>query len=529
MRANETLDHRLLRWIVQRPLELLAGLYVLAVLWGGLVPFHFEGPAEGGVAGVFLGLPADRLHIPDMVANVAVFLPVGLLTRALLRRARWGALGSAAGAVLAGGALSLLVETAQVYCVHRTSSAVDLVCNVAGATAGALLEALFAVWVDTSSLGLRTSLERWAERVRARPVALLAQAWAAVIALAALAPFDAAISVDRLAASVRDAAMVPFARVSRLGSGIWRAPAKARAEELWQLRLDYAWTVVAYAVLGVLLYRYLVRHCRSGAVRGAVQAVVACVVLATALSVAQLGIMSRSTDVTCVLLALVGAVGGVLAADGLVGAWSPDTTSGGVFAPAGRMRLAGWGLAICLVYVAARELTPFAFDASWSVIGAQVRSIEWLPLRMYQQAKLPVAVDDLVHKVLQWVAVALLVCVYRRHRGRADHRQPVVATAAAAAAIVAVLEGLQLFLPSRNPAITDVLVAGVAAGAGVVVFRLAAAGAIAIGLLRPVDDERVIYNVEFGEASDAPQEGVPQRTDARIEPRRHEDAKNNRV
>lgn len=509
MNANLTRDQRLLRWIVNRPIELLTVLYVLVVLWGGLVPFHF-GDAQPHRPGFFLGLPLGPAHIPDIAGNVAVYLPVGLLVRMLLRRLRWGAVASLAGATMVGAGLSLLVETLQLYCAHRTSSAIDLGANTAGTLVGAALETLVSLWFDTSAHGLCETLEGWAERIRSRPVVLLAQAWAVVIALAALTPGDVVISVDRAARSLRDAAWIPFSRVTRIGGSMWLPPPKAVAAELWQLRLDYAWTVLAYAGMAVLVSRYLARHCREGGLLRALQAVVVCGMFAAALSIAQLGIMSRASDVTYVLLAVTGALAGVLVADGVMQAWSPATTSGAVFAPVGRTRLVAAGALLVTAYIGARELAPFTFDLASGSIAAQAASAEWLPLRMYQSARLPIAVDDLVHKTMRWAALAMIYCLYRRHRGLADERQPVVRTAAMAACLAAGLEAAQLLLPARNPAITDVLVAAVASGAAVMLYRLAAAGATIVGLVRPVEDERIIYNVEFGAIEAGPREKTGQ-------------------
>jgi len=526
----ESPDFRKLRWLMRRPLAVCVTLYVGLIIWGGLVPFSFPRDAADALSTVHWLLPASTdVDFPDAVANVLAYLPIGLLLRALLIRSRWSAAGSILGAAIFCCGLSLAIETAQAFAPTRSSSLLDVLCNVCGGAVGAGLHALVALvcavlWPQAQRAPahdqapgepLHTGMVRWLEDVSSRPVALVAQAWAVFIAIACLAPFDVAVSTNRLVASVRDTTLIPFARAARMGRDVWPGTLFASADwpgattDLWQLRLDYAWTVLAYAVLAVLLCRYLSRHCRVHGARRARLAIAACGMLAIAISLAQLFIMSRSADITCVLLALTGALGGVLISDRVLRAWSPDATSGGPFAPAGSRRLVTCAALLIGAYLAARQLAPFEFETSAESVRAQLQSVEWTPLQMYQKARLPIAVDDFVHKALQWSALAVAYCLYRRHRGTSDHRQPILITAAAAIAFSAILECAQLLLPARSPAITDVLVAPVAVATSVCAYRLAAAGFIAIGLIRPLEAERIIYNVELGPPSEGPRERVP--------------------
>jgi glycopeptide antibiotics resistance protein len=68
----------------------------------------------------------------DMLANLLLFAPLGAGASLLGRR-------GIAGAILLGLTLSLVGEWAQVYAHSRTPSATDVVCNVAGALAAALV------------------------------------------------------------------------------------------------------------------------------------------------------------------------------------------------------------------------------------------------------------------------------------------------------------------------------------------------------------------------------------------------------
>ena len=75
----------------------------------------------------------------DIVINVLGFMPFGFcffLYRKPARSARW--FTDALHVVVAGVAISLTIETIQVYLPNRASSMTDLLCNTAGTFLGVL-------------------------------------------------------------------------------------------------------------------------------------------------------------------------------------------------------------------------------------------------------------------------------------------------------------------------------------------------------------------------------------------------------
>jgi glycopeptide antibiotics resistance protein len=118
----------------------LFAAYVAFVIYGTLIPFHVVDSLPAllrNVEGV-RWLPFWDLHrgriasIPDMVQNVLLFLPVGILGGHCFRRRLVPTLA-------AGFGLSLLVETLQLLTPNRVSSVNDLVFNTLGTAAGFLL------------------------------------------------------------------------------------------------------------------------------------------------------------------------------------------------------------------------------------------------------------------------------------------------------------------------------------------------------------------------------------------------------
>lgn len=114
----------------------LAVAYAAVIAYGSLFPFTgWHG--ESSAAFAFLTHAPDNYPRADILSNVLAYVPLGLL----LSRA-WGGAGLAAAvalAALAGGALSFSMEALQQFMPGRVSSVLDLVTNMSGAAAGALV------------------------------------------------------------------------------------------------------------------------------------------------------------------------------------------------------------------------------------------------------------------------------------------------------------------------------------------------------------------------------------------------------
>ena len=124
----------------------LLALVIAATLYGCLYPWHFNF-AYGPVSPLLVWRAEwpraiDRFELRDIAVNLLLYLPLGAV--AYLCFARWRSkLLAATAAVATGAALSLTVEIIQIYVPGRHSSLLDVVCNSAGAAAGAALVAAF--------------------------------------------------------------------------------------------------------------------------------------------------------------------------------------------------------------------------------------------------------------------------------------------------------------------------------------------------------------------------------------------------
>ena len=123
----------------RRPLRFVALFYTAVVLWVtiGPAPWRTSGnQLEGGI------LNPDAWTAPvtwttgylsEMVFNVAMFVPVGVLAALIIPRRRWPL------ALLAGVVFTAVIELVQVPEPTRISDPRDLVMNTAGAVLGVVL------------------------------------------------------------------------------------------------------------------------------------------------------------------------------------------------------------------------------------------------------------------------------------------------------------------------------------------------------------------------------------------------------
>ncbi|MEE9294269.1 MAG: VanZ family protein [Phycisphaerae bacterium] len=492
-------------------LEAITCLYVLFIVYGSLLPFDFRFDAPQTDHPLFLTIPVTGIGMPDAVSNVALYLPLGLLLTATMRRRRVaGVLAIAAALFLAAG-LSMTIECLQKLCITRTSSLADVACNIIGAIIGIL------VYLPESQLAKRfvTALDRDLSR---GPFAVIAGGWAVIIAVTALVPFDLTFDFSLFADAVRSAHFVPFEKHNELLQSVTQAHGlqfvgdnDTALVNLWQLRIDYAADLVTFGLLGALIVFHLRTAGRSRIrapsasagypLKAVFKASAATTALAILLTGAGLFVVSVGFDATRILTRALG---------GLAGAWLSAYSAGPLFAHqahdphqrAQRLRrILKAGLVVTAVYIAARELVPFRFDPQGAV--QRRAATEWLPLHGYYLAKLPQAALDALHKSIRFIALGGLMTSFWLAGGKLVNRRRCTIAALAVAAAVSLLEFVQFWLPGRYPATTDVIIAGAMTTVGLLAGKIVYQWHTATTLARTAQGttgpatNAVIFNVEL--------------------------------
>jgi VanZ family protein len=102
------------------------------------IPTAFSVPHKPMLASPIQEFEPDRNYVRDIIANVAGFVPLGMILCAFFRLAH-PRVRSIFYATLAGGILSFAVEFAQYYVPRRNSGTTDIITNTLGAFLGAAL------------------------------------------------------------------------------------------------------------------------------------------------------------------------------------------------------------------------------------------------------------------------------------------------------------------------------------------------------------------------------------------------------
>ena len=445
-------------------------LWVLFIVYGTAIPFDFHFDRVTAVQG-WHDARLNPLHDPqrghlsrtDIFSNVLLFVPLGFLAFAAIRRKRGSrldgdamprggtlpseapaaaagaglttadtmtpqaVLSAAVAATLAGMFLSAAVEVLQLWSPLRTTSANDLLTNTLGSFAGAVTAAVWFSW------GVSRILPPVKEAARRRPRLALAVVVVGAWLMAGALPFDFSLDVDDLKRAVKASRLLPFHGSDFIGRPIAARPAAWLADFL------------RFSLLGGF-FTWVFRGRRNppgrspSSLGSIVLAAILSAVVALAVELEQLVVVSRGTDLTVVALALAG---------GLTGAAVYELSRSTL-----RVLLTALGT-WCAVLVLDRW-SPFEWSSPEAI---ELQWRHWLPLLPYFQRLGPAAVADLLREVGMGVPLGVLWAV---------RRPPSLTRAALAGFLLGlVLEGGQLLVATRTADITDAISLGAGVALGV--------------------------------------------------------------
>ncbi|UCG16544.1 MAG: VanZ family protein [Phycisphaerales bacterium] len=503
-------DSPLFRFLQRHVVETLTLLYFLILLYVTLLPFDFSADStQLEPAGRSWGLIIVRPIVPDVASNFGLYLPFGVLVCATLGKHGAGKPASMALAVLLAAVLSYGAEYSQRFSPSRICSVADFLANITGAACGSL-GAHGVVWLAgrASRANRRDVIER--------PSAAVARITAFALLVAALVPFDLTFIPDRFAGAVSNLRLVPFERLDNLALAIEAAAGRgdaaayyARYRDWWMLRLDYGAQAAGYAVLAVLTAYYLRRHCKTPVQRTVTWTIAACSILAVVGGVTQVFVLSRGFDVTYILVGIVGAMLGVVVCWPLWRAWAGQPAANPGPRLRSRKRLAVAAVTVIAAFIVLRETAPFLPVLTANSVADQLAQADRVPMLTYLQARLPVATEDLLSKFAHFALLGIAVALWRTTPPDARPARP-WATGLVVAAGVALLESFQLLLPSRIPAVTDVLLGLSGTAFGVQAYRMVIAYHHMVSVHRRLERIAAVrFDVEFGPPEAGPPEAVP--------------------
>lgn len=176
----------------------LAWIYALLIVYASLYPFD-QWRVQGIAPWAFLLAPLPRYWTGfDVISNVLGYAPLGFLCALAIHRTRPRA-HAIVWATLAAAALSLALESFQMFLPARVPSNVDWALNVAGALAGAMT-ARALEWAGAVDHWSRFR-ERWFVPESSGALALLAL-WPPALLFPVAVPFGLGQILERLEAAL---------------------------------------------------------------------------------------------------------------------------------------------------------------------------------------------------------------------------------------------------------------------------------------------------------------------------------------
>lgn len=147
MRGDELGRHpdRWVRRYAGHALIVVLGLIFISTI----TPFEFRSSTalqHRDIAGYFQALWRGESNLDDIIHNVLLFLPLGFLLRADLERRHVAAAARVGLIAVLAGALSLGVESVQLWMPARYAALIDVAANTAGALLGAACFNLARLW-----------------------------------------------------------------------------------------------------------------------------------------------------------------------------------------------------------------------------------------------------------------------------------------------------------------------------------------------------------------------------------------------
>lgn len=172
---------------------LYALAYSIFLVYGTLYPMSGWRAPSDSLVGLFaksLGVHASRA---DLLTNLLVYVPFGMLLALRLRQGRrW--VGVVLLCLLSGTMLSVALEVLQAYIPGRTPSVLDIILNSLGSLAGALLVSILS---PQTSLGAR--FWHWRGRwFQTGPASNIGLAALGIWVLSQLSPFVPSIDIGNL-------------------------------------------------------------------------------------------------------------------------------------------------------------------------------------------------------------------------------------------------------------------------------------------------------------------------------------------
>jgi len=419
----------------RRALRKLLLFYSLLIVYGSFLPFYFNLDPN------FLAwrwdtfvsspvVPQVRNLLPDVISNILLFVPWGFL---------WVAVGKerqifrSHAAPLVIGALGLLlglsIECGQTLSPFRSPSKLDALCNGAGAVVGATFGYFFLRAARKNrGRGLRQLLSE-------RPSLILLLILLLALAFEAAYPFRFTLDLSMISANLRRASFAYSAR-----------------RNLWLGHGDWVAKLLFFTAVGFLLRQILKRQHET----------VRCVTIwvlsslfGLLLEIAKVFVIGRIPRIENVLLAAAGSLVGICVVPKLA---ALDMV---------KRHPKEFLLLLTLGLIAYFELEPF-FWVNSREIPRRIAAIERIPFITYYYVHPSVAVFDIAKKLFLSIPFGFVLAAW--YTSTRPSKPALLRTTVTGTLLALVLETGQIWVRSRTPSVTDILLIGFGSWLGALAF-----------------------------------------------------------
>jgi glycopeptide antibiotics resistance protein len=430
---------------VQRVFFGLTALFVFFIIYASWTP---GAPIPGGGRRHFIGLRLSDFSLVhdlrDITTNVLLYIPLGLFLALAVSRRRpkfvspW---------LIIGPLVSSIMETGQSF-IGRSPDVVDIMTNTVGYAIG--------YWMVVSAVrfyGLSPAVvlgfgPEEAQDTRTRTIAALRFIYVCIYILVAVLPFDMSVSASRIYAQLLPDDM---GRVRIILDPTYQL--RHWHENGLKLTLD----LLSLVPIGALTTFLSVLRGRTSIFTG----VYATVVVAVAGEIAQIFILSRTTDIVMIPIAVVAGILGW----GFVRIWfhlqnaelaSVHRKSGKAWSPA-FIALIGYGLVILFF-----TWSPFHFEGDPTTVAKKIiYDSNLVPFKEHFEARDISAAVDIVKEAGLFAPFGILMSYLLVAIRPSARRWKIVLLSAAGCVVFATFTELsQAVCVDRYIDITDILLAG---------------------------------------------------------------------
>lgn len=346
-----------------------------------------------------LGGTAENLFISDIVQNILLFLPFGFLGYfSLVYKSSWA---RKAAVVALGASLSAGVEFLQIFSPVRYPALSDLIFNTLGTALGLLMAMTF----KRSVLSFKNRPE--ARRFLDAPSAFPAFVFLILVVAGCWEPFDFSLDVGGAIEHIKPLIRHPFA---------FGKPD------------DDLMSFIRFLLASLFACRLCAE---AGLRRPALLGAAFLGATGIGLELSQILVQSRGPEVQDAVVAMLGSAAGGIA----------------YFFPGFHLRPRLWTLAgasMVFLSAASRAWYPYGFHGPWS-------GFHWVPFQAYYEHTSFRALGDFIESAMLYFPLGFLLAYF--HPGA----RMAAAGALGSAALAAIVEFAQAFVPGRYADITDVL------------------------------------------------------------------------